>query len=346
MSFPDFSDPILIGPAVAKLFPFLFLLFPDFSGCFRLLQRFPFSSGCVRPPQNCCLCSFSHFRIIPNFPDPSDFFRRFPDAIDRRKIVPLPVLVISGIFRLIPDASDRRKNCSPSCSCHFRNFQIDSGCVRPPQNCSPSCSSHFRIFPGSCASDVFPGASDRHNIVSLPVPLISGVFRILPTFSDLFRMRPTATKLFPFLFFSIPEFSGFSYFFRLRPTATKLFPVMFLALPYVSRFFRFSDVFPAASDRHKVVPCHVPRISVCFQVLPLFQRFSGCVRPPQTCSPALLFFSFSDFSGFCLFCASHRRKIVSLQVRFMSGNFGIFRLFRLVLDASDRNKIDQAPYCL
>ena len=55
------------------------------------------------------------FLLSPDFPDASDFFRLVPDASDRHN-VPLPVPVISGFFRRVPDASRRQKlDRAPGC---------------------------------------------------------------------------------------------------------------------------------------------------------------------------------------------------------------------------------------
>ena len=165
-------------------------------------------------------------------------------------------------------------------------------------------------------------------------PSCSSHFRIFPTFSDLFRMRPTATKLFPFLFLSCPDFPvvpTFSDLFQMRPTATKLFSFL-LFVPLMSRFYRISPT------------------------------FAGCIRPPQTCSPSCSFYLpqiccpscsshfriFPDFSDCFRLVpdASDRHKIVSLPVPLISGFSRCSDFFRLVPDASRRHKIDRAPCCL
>ena len=229
-----------------------FRIFPEFSGFLRL---FPTCSGCVRLPQNCSLCYVSHFRIFKIFRNFSDVFRMRTTAT---KFVPFMFLSFpdfsdvsgfSDFFRLVPDASDRHRIVFPflflSFPEFFRNFSASfqlfttfsgcvpptqffplpvllksglfqlcptfSGCVRPPSNyCSPSCFSHICMLTSSSA---------------------------FPTF---FRMRLTATKLFPLLFLSCSDFSGFFRLFRMRPTATKLFPFLFLSC---LDFSDFSDLF-------------------------------------------------------------------------------------------------------
>ena len=273
-------------PTATKLLFSPVLLIPEFFRFFRLVPD-----------------ASDRYKIVP-LPVPliSGFFRLFPDELGLfptsrmrpavTKLFPFLFLSLpdfSAFFRrLVPDASDPPRNCSHSCCSKFfrifRSCPTCSGCVPPSQNCSPSCSSHFRIsldfsdffqiFRLSGCFALFrlvPDASRRHEIVPLPVPLISGFFRIFPPFSVWFRLVPVGsavTKLFSLLFLSFPNFSDL---FRMRPAVTKWLPFLFLSFPDFSRFFRllpdFSDLFRMRSAVTKLFP--------------------------------FLFLSFADFSDFC-----------------------------------------------
>ena len=211
-----------------KLFPFLFFSFPEFSDFCRMrptaTNLFPFMFSLLY------FSRFFHF---------SDFFR---DASDRHKIVPLPVLLNnSGVFRILPIFAGcvrQPQNCSPSCSSHFRIFQVLPLFRRCPDasdrhnNCSPCYSSDFRIFPVfSDFSNVFrrfPDASDRHKIV----PSCSSHFRIFPDTSDVsnvFRRFPDASDRHKIVALPVPQ-SGYFRFFP-DASATKMFRFLFPSFP-------------------------------------------------------------------------------------------------------------------
>ena len=322
-----------------------------------------------------------------SYPYFSRFFRFsdvFPDASDRHKIVPLPVLLISAFFpffqmrpiatKLFPFLFFSFPHFSGFCrfwpdASPFLFFSIipefSGFCrflpLRLPPNCSPSRSSHFRIFVGSSA---------------------------FPTF---FRMRPTATNLFPFLFLSFPNFPGyfrifptcsgcvrppqncstscsshfrilqilpdFSDFFRLVPDAsdhhaTKLFPFLLLAFPDFSGFLRLFRHVPDASRRHKGSQQFA---LLAFPDFPdFFTTCSGCVRPPQNCCPSCLSHfrilqilpDFSDFFRLVPDASDHHAtKLFPFLLLAFPDFSGFLRLFRHVPDASRRHKIDRAPCC-
>ena len=132
------------------------------------------------------------------FPDFDFSDRRFPDAIDHHKIVPLPVLLISGVSRIFPTFSLHLPLISRSCRL-FPDASDRHKIVPLPVLSFPEFSDFFRLF---------PDASGRHKIVPLPVLLI--ISGIIPDLSDFAR-------LFPFLFLSCPDFSDV---FRRVPDAS------------------------------------------------------------------------------------------------------------------------------
>ena len=268
-----------------------FRIFPDFSDFFR---RF---SGCVRLPQNCSL----------PVPFICGFFRLVPDASDPHKIVPLPVHLISRFFRFCPTFSGcvrPPQNCSLSCSSPFRIFSGFSGLfgsfrlfptffrMRSTVTFAFLCySSHFWICPHF--TEFFrlcPTFFRMRRTATILFPFLSSHFRIFTDLSDFFDVFPDAFdchKIVPFLFLSFADFSDL---FRMRPTPTKLFPFLFISFPDFSDFARR---FPDASDRRKIVPFPVLLLSGFFPDFPdfsdlsdFFRPFSGCVRPPQNCSPS------------------------------------------------------------
>ena len=251
------------------------------------------------------------FLSFPDFPDFSDFFGIGPAVTES----------ISFMLVSFPDLS---QNCSLSCSCDFRSF--------------PDLSDLFRRF---------PDASDRHKSVRLPVPLISvfsGSFRPFLRFSGCVRplqnCSPSGSchfRTFP----TFPTFSGcvrppqkcspacsshfrifpdLSDLFQPFPDASDRFKIVPLQVPVISGLFRLFRRFPDASDRHKSVRLPVPLISGVFRIFPTFSNVFR-MRPTATKVFACLFLSFPYFPD-------------------------LSDLFRGFPDASDRHKIDRAPFCL
>ena len=181
---------------------------PLISGFFRIFPTFPAFSGCVRPPQNCSLSCSSHFQIFPVSPTFSD--------------------------------------CSPSCCSHFRIF--------------PGLSGSFRLF------RLFPDAFGRHKIGSFPVPLISGFFRFL----RLFPIVPLPAALISGLFRIFPTFSDV---FRMRSTASDRHKIVPLSVLLISGILQLFRLFPDVSDRHKIVPLPVPLI--LFRMRPAATKLTG-----------------------------------------------------------------------
>ena len=206
--FSGFSNVFRMRSTATKLFPLLFLSFPYFPDFAEFLRRFPDAIDRLQiiVPLHAPLIS----GFFQSFPDLSDFFQLVPDASDRHKIVPLPIPLISRVF---PDFSAsfqllKRPTATklfPFLFLSLAGFLVFSDAFRM----GPTVTKLFPFLFLSCLdfpdfSDFFrlvSDASDRHKIVPLPVPLISGFFRIFPDFSgfsdfaDMFRMRPVATKL-------------------------------------------------------------------------------------------------------------------------------------------------------
>ena len=119
-------------------------------------------------------------------------------------------------------------------------------------------SGHVLSFPD------FPGCTND----PLPVPVISGVFRIFPLFS---ASDILSHNIVPF---HVPVISGFC---RFGPTISQLFPLMVLSWlrcsSAVSRFFNF-PLFSLPSSHLAIDPFHVPVISgAVFHVPVIFPDF-------------------------------------------------------------------------
>ena len=147
-----FSDFCRMRPAATKLFPYMSFAFPYVSRFFRFCDVFPDLSDSLKINPH-------HIPLISGF---FLIFQSFPDTSDRRKIISLPIL-ICGFF---PTFSDLFRTRPTAAKLFFFLILL------------------FAVFP---TFPTFLDASDRHKIVPLPDPLISG-------FSGFVRHIPHASR--------------------------------------------------------------------------------------------------------------------------------------------------------